>query len=85
MRGVPVWERAGIICTCETCKAVVKRTFAKGASLRDPFGLFNASLEVNVRCTIDIHEGAKINEKAFKALIRGAVALNTSLRATARY
>ena len=78
MLGVPVWEHAGIICTGETYKAAVKLTFAKGASLSDPSGLFNASLEGNMRRAIDIHEGDKINEKAFKALIREAVALNVS-------
>ena len=78
MRGVPVWEHAGIICTGETYKAVVKLTFAKGAALEDPLGLFNASLEGNVRRAIDIHEGDKIDEKALKALIRAAVALNRS-------
>src|SRR5436309_12393041 len=83
-RGVPVWEHDGIICTGETYKAVVKMTFAKGAALDDPSGLFNSSLEGNVRRAIDIHEGDKINEKALKALIRAAVALNTSARATAR-
>ncbi len=82
-RGVPVWEHDGIICTGETYKAVVKLTFAKGASLEDPAGLFNSSLEGNTRRAIDIHEGDKIDEKALKALIRAAVALNTSLRATA--
>jgi hypothetical protein len=76
-RGVPVWEHAGIICTGETYKAVVKMTFAKGASLADPSRLFNSSLEGNTRRAIDIHEGEKINEKALKALIRAAVALNT--------
>ena len=81
MLGVPVWEHAGIICTGETYKAVVKLTFAKGASLKDPSGLFNASLEGNVRRAIDFHEGDKIDEKALKALIRAAVALNISLRA----
>ena len=80
-RGVPVWEHAGIICTGETYKSVVKMTFAKGASLEDPSGLFNASLEGNTRRAIDIHEGGKINEKALKALIRAAVALNTSTAA----
>jgi hypothetical protein len=75
-RGVPVWEHAGIICTGETYKAVVKLTFAKGASLEDPSGLFNSSLEGNTRRAIDIHEGDKIDEKALKALIRAAVALN---------
>jgi hypothetical protein len=82
-RGVPVWEHAGIICTGETYKAVVKLTFANGASLADPSGLFNSSLEGNVRRAIDIREGDKINEKALQALIRAAVALNTSKRATA--
>jgi hypothetical protein len=77
-RGVPVWEHAGIICTGETYKAVVKLTFAKGASLEDPSGLFNSSLDGNTRRAIDIHEGDKINEKALKALIRAAVALNKS-------
>jgi len=77
-RGVPVWSHAGIICTGETYKAVVKMTFAKGASLEDPSGLFNSSLEGNTRRAIDIHEGDKINEKALKALIRNAVALNTA-------
>jgi hypothetical protein len=75
-RGVPVWSHAGIICTGETYKNVVKLTFAKGASLEDPAGLFNASLEGNTRRAIDIHEGDKIDEKALKALIRAAVALN---------
>ena len=83
-RGVPVWEHAGIICTGETYKAVVKMTFAKGAALEDPSGLFNSSLEGNTRRAIDFHEGDKIDEKALKALIRAAVALNTSVRATAR-
>ena len=77
-RGVPVWEHAGIICTGETYKAVVKMTFAKGASLNDPAGLFNSSLEGNTRRAIDIHEDDKIDEKALQALIRAAVALNTS-------
>jgi hypothetical protein len=80
MLGVPVWEHAGIICTGETYKAVVKLTFAKGATLEDPSGLFNSSLDGNVRRAIDIREGDKIDEKAFKALIRSAVALNTSKR-----
>ena len=84
MLGVPVWEHAGIICTGETYKSVVKLTFAKGAALKDPSGLFNSSLEGNVRRAIDIHEGDKIDEKALKALIRAAVALNTSKRAAAR-
>lgn len=77
-RGVPVWEHAGIICTGETYKAAVKLTFAKGAALEDPSGLFNSSLEGNVRRAIDINEGEKINEKAFKALIRAAAELNAS-------
>jgi hypothetical protein len=77
-RGVPVWEHAGIICTGETYKAVVKMTFARGASLDDPSKLFNSSLEGNTRRAIDLHEGDKINEKALKALIRAAVALNTA-------
>jgi hypothetical protein len=83
-RGVPVWEHAGIICTGETYKAVVKLTFAKGAALDDPSGLFNSSLEGSVRRAIDIHEGDKIDAKALKALIHAAVALNTSARAAAR-
>src|SRR5215207_10107078 len=83
-RGVPVWEHAGIICTGETYKNVVKMTFAKGAALEDPSRLFNASLEGNTRRAIDIHEGDTIDEEALKALIRAAVALNTSKRATAR-
>jgi hypothetical protein len=81
MLGVPVWEHDGIICTGETYKAVVKLTFARGAALPDPAGLFNSSLEGNVRRAIDIHEGGKIDEKALKALIRAAVALNMSARA----
>src|SRR6202521_5295376 len=81
--GVPVWSHAGIICTGETYKNVVKMTFAKGASLEDPSGLFNSSLEGNTRRAIDFHEGDRIDEKALKALIRAAVALNTSVRATA--
>jgi hypothetical protein len=84
MLGVPVWERDGIICTGETYKAVVKLTFAKGASLEDPVKLFNSSLEGNVRRAIDIREGDKIDEKALQALIRAAAALNTSVRAAAR-
>jgi hypothetical protein len=83
-RGVPVWSHAGIICTGETYKDVVKMTFAKGASLADPSRLFNSSLEGNTRRAIDFREGDKIDEKALKALIRAAVALNTSVRATAR-
>lgn len=77
-RGVPVWEHAGIICTGETYKSAVKLTFAKGASLEDPSRLFNSSLEGNTRRAIDIHEGDTIDEEALKALIRAAVALNTS-------
>ena len=77
-RGVPVWEHDGIISTGETYKAVVKMTFAKGASLPDPSGLFNSSLEGNTRRAIDFHEGDKINERALKALIRAAVELNQS-------
>ena len=77
-RGVPVWYHDGMICTGETHKSVVKMTFAKGASLKDPSGLFNSSLEGNVRRAIDFHEGDKIDEKALEALIRSAVALNTS-------
>jgi hypothetical protein len=77
-RGVPVWEHDGIICTGETYKSVVKMTFAKGAGLKDPAGLFNSSLEGNTRRAIDFHEGDKINEKALKALVRAAVTLNTS-------
>jgi hypothetical protein len=82
--GVPVWEHDGIICTGETYKDKVKLTFARGAALDDPSGLFNASLDGNVRRAIDFHEGDKINEKALKALVRSAVALNTSKRAIAR-
>jgi hypothetical protein len=83
-RGVPVWSHAGMICTGETYKEVVKMTFAKGASLEDPSGLFNSSLEGNTRRAIDFHEGDTIDEQALKALIRAAVALNMSVRATAR-
>jgi hypothetical protein len=95
-RPTPKWSRsgngegfrcgshAGIICTGETYKKVVKMTFAKGASLKDPSGLFNSSLEGNTRRAIDIHEGDTIDEKALQALIRAAVALNTSVRATPR-
>ena len=75
-RGVPVWEHAGIICTGETYKAVVKLTFAHGASLADPTGLFNSSLEGNMRRAIDIHEGDKIDERAFKTLVRAAADFN---------
>ncbi len=77
-RGVPVWEHAGMICTGETYKSAVKLTFAKGASLEDPSGLFNSSLEGSTRRAIDIHEGEKIDEAAFQKLIVAAVALNTS-------
>jgi hypothetical protein len=84
MLGVPVWEHEGIICTGETYKAVVKLTFAKGAALDDPAKLFNSSLEGNVRRAIDIREGDKVDEKAFRALIRAAAALNTAKGATAR-
>lgn len=80
-RGVPVWERDGIICTGETYKAVVKLTFAKGAALDDPKGLFNSSLEGNMRRAIDIREGDKVDDKALTALVRAAIALNTSARA----
>jgi hypothetical protein len=81
-KGVPVWSHAGIICTGETYKNVVKMTFAKGASLEDPSGLFNSSLEGNTRRAIDFHEGDRIDEKALKALIRAAVTLNTSSAAS---
>ena len=77
-RGVPTWYHDGIICTGETYKQVVKMTFAKGASLDDPAGLFNSSLEGNTRRAIDFHEGDEIDEDALKALVRAAVALNTS-------
>jgi hypothetical protein len=77
-RGVPTWYHDGMICTGETYKSVVKLTFAQGAALKDPSGLFNSSLEGNVRRAIDFQEGAKINERSFKALIRAAVTLNTS-------
>src|SRR5688572_20887982 len=80
-RGVPVWSHAGIICTGETYKTIVKLTFAKGAALEDPSGLFNSSLEGNTRRAIDLHEGDAIDAEAFKALIRAAAALNTSDRA----
>jgi hypothetical protein len=81
-RGVPVWSHAGIVCTGETYKAVVKMTFAKGASLPDPSKLFNSSLEGNTRRAIDIHEPGRIDEKSLKALIRAAVELNVSSKAT---
>src|SRR5580692_11768640 len=77
-RGVPVWEHDGIICTGETYKSVVKMTFAKGATVEDPAHLFNSSLEGNVRRAIDFHEGDKVDEAAFKQLIRAAVTLNAS-------
>lgn len=77
-RGVPVWEHTGIICTGETYRNAVKMTFAKGASLDDPSGLFNASLDGNTRRAIDLHEGDEIEEEALKALVRAAVALNVS-------
>lgn len=80
-RGVPVWSHAGIICTGETYKNIVKMTFAKGASLEDPSGLFNSSLEGNTRRAIDLREGDRIDEEALKALIRAAVVLNMSARA----
>jgi hypothetical protein len=78
--GTPVWSHAGIICTGESYKSVVKLTFAKGASLKDPARLFNSSLEGNVRRAIDIHEGEKVDESAFKELVRAAVALNSSAK-----
>jgi len=84
MRGVPVWEHDGIICTGETYKAVVKLTFARGASIEDPAGLFNASLEGGTRRAIDVREGDRIDEKAFKALIRAAVELNIETGARRR-
>lgn len=84
MRGVPVWEHDGLICTGETYKAAVKLTFAKGAALKDPSRFFNASLEGSTRRAIDLHEGDNIDAKAFKDLIRAAVALNTAGRAAAR-
>ncbi|PZR00376.1 MAG: hypothetical protein DI533_07305 [Cereibacter sphaeroides] len=83
-RGVPVWEHDGIICTGETYKVVVKLTFAKGAALDDPAGLFNSSLDGNVRRAIDIHEGEAIDEGAFKALVRAAVELNDKGRRRGR-
>jgi hypothetical protein len=81
-RGVPVWSHDGIICTGETYKSVVKLTFAKGAQLEDPKGLFNSSLEGNVRRAIDLHEGEKLDERAFAALVREAIAVNESKRKT---
>ena len=83
-RGVPVFSHGGIVCTGETYKSAVKLTFAKGAALADPAGLFNSSLEGNVRRAIDIHEGEKINEKALKELIRAAVALNLEGKSKAK-
>jgi hypothetical protein len=80
--GVPVWEHDGLICTGETYKDKVKLTFARGSALKDPAGLFNAGLDGNVRRAIDIHEGDNINEKALKALIRDAMALNSRTRKT---
>src|SRR5215475_11781081 len=80
-RGVPVWSHAGIICTGETYKSVVKMTFARGAALEDPSGLFNSSLEGNTRRAIDFQEDDKVDEKALKALVRAAVLLNTSKKA----
>ncbi|MFU0502958.1 DUF1801 domain-containing protein [Pseudaminobacter sp. NGMCC 1.201702] len=82
-RGVPVWSHAGIICTGETYKKVVKMTFVRGASLEDPSSLFNSSLEGNTRRAIDFHEGDRIDEEALKALIRAAVSLNVSMKANA--
>src|SRR5471030_3229384 len=81
--GTPVWSHDGIICTGESYKSVVKLTFAKGASLKDPARLFNSSLDGNVRCAIDIHEGEEVNEPDFKALVREAVALNSFSRSRA--
>jgi hypothetical protein len=83
-RGTPVWSHGGIICTGETYKSVVKLTFAKGARLADPAGLFNSSLEGNVRRAIDIHEGEAVKEEALKALIRAAIALNLSGKSKAK-
>lgn len=83
-RGVPVWSHGGIVCTGETYRNVVKMTFAKGASLEDPSGLFNASLEGNTRRAIDLREGDEIDEKALTELVRAAVALNASARAAGR-
>ena len=81
--GTPVWSHDGIICTSESYKSVVKLTFAKGASLKDPARLFNSSLDGNVRRAIDIHEGEEVDESAFKALVRQAAALNTSSKSKA--
>jgi hypothetical protein len=82
--GTPVWSHGGIVCTGETYKSVVKMTFAMGASLKDPSGLFNSSLDGNTRRAIDIHEGEKVNEKALKVLIRDAVALNLTSKSKAK-
>jgi len=82
--GTPVFSHGGIVCTAETYKNIVKMTFAKGAALKDPFGLFNSSLEGNVRRAIDIHEGDKVDEAALKDLIRAAVALNLDLKAKSK-
>ncbi len=82
-KGTPVWSHDGIICTGESYKSIVKLTFAKGASLRDPAGLFNSSLDGNVRRAIDIHEGEDVDEAAFKALVRQAAALNSSSKSKA--
>jgi hypothetical protein len=84
-RGTPVWSHGGIVCTGETYKKVVKMTFAKGAALADPSGLFNSSLEGNVRRAIDIHEGDKVDEAALKDLLRAAVALNLEGKSKSRY
>ena len=84
-RGVPVWSHDGIICTGETYKSVVKLTFAKGASLKDPAGLFNSSLEGNTRRAIDIHEGEDMDEDAFNTLIRAAAALNRSSARSSKF
>ena len=83
-RGTPIWSHAGIVCTGETYKNVVKMTFAKGAALKDPSGLFNSSLEGNIRRAIDIHEGDEIDEPALKDLIRAAVALNLKLKSSSK-
>jgi|ERR1700761_7005283 len=83
-KGTPVWSHGGIVCTGETYKSVVKLTFAKGAALEDPAHLFNSSLDGNVRRAIDIHEGEKVNEKALRALIRAAVALNLEAKSKAK-
>jgi hypothetical protein len=82
--GTPVWSHGGIVCTGETYKSVVKMTFARGAALKDPAGLFNSSLDGNVRRAIDVHEGEKINEAALKELIRAAVALNLKGKTTGK-